>query len=143
MSSNPLVKMREMQNAMRELETAMQALQADPSLRLELEFESDLQALLAKYDKTIHEAVQVVDPSFRVVEYGAKRTYKPKAEGHTPGATGKGTRNSAPIFYLFKNPHTGEEVRSANILKKEVQVWINQYGKDEVLKWRSKDEASA
>lgn len=137
--TNPLVQMREMQRMMRELETSMQQLQTDPSLKRELEFEQELQALLAKFDKTIHEAVQVVDPSFRIVEAGAKRTYNksPKADA-TPG-----NRAGKPnLYYLFTNPHTGDVVRSANILKKEVQVWIGQYGKDEVLKWRTPDTAA-
>lgn len=138
--SNPLVKMREMQKIMRELEASMQQLQTDPALKHELEFEQELQALLAKFDKTIHEAVQVVDPCFRIVEAGAKRTYKTK----TPKDDGApGNRAGKPnLYYLFKNPHTGEEVRTANILKKEVQEWISQYGKDEVLKWRTPDTAA-
>lgn len=136
--TNPLVKMREMQAAMRELEAGMKALNDDPALRLELDFEKDLQAVLAKYSKTIHEAVQVVDPSFQVVAK-QKRPYTPRApkDEHT-----KRERNSAPIFYIFTNPHTGETVRSANTLKKELQPWISKYGKDEVISWKAPESAA-
>lgn len=138
--TNPLVKMREMQAAMRELEAGMKALQDDPSLRLELEFEKDLQAVLAKYSKTIHEAVQVVDPSFQVVAK-QKRPYTPRPKGEN-GEPVKRERNSAPIFYIFTNPHTGETVRSANTLKKELQPWISKYGKDEVISWKAPESAA-
>lgn len=137
--TNPLVQMREMQKMMRELEASMQQLQGDPALKRELEFEQELQALLAKFDKTIHEAAQVVDPSFRVVEAGQKRTYSKAPKGESAHASKTGKPN---LYYLFTNPHTGDVVRTANILKKEVQEWINQYGKDEVLKWRTPDTAA-
>lgn len=139
--SNALIKMREMQAAMRELETAMEALQTDPSLRVELEFEADLQALLAKYDKTIHEAAKVVDPSFEVVvrTAGPKRVYKKRTDEHGNVLPNKPkTKPGAhTTYFLFTNPHTNEVVKAANILKQRVQEWIGQYGKDEVLSWRT------
>lgn len=144
--TNPLVKMREMQTAMRELEAAMQALQSDPSLRVELEFESDLQALLAKYDKTIHDAAKVVDPTFEVVVRKAGRAYGPRPRDEhgniLPPKKRKKHPDSNSVFFLFANPHTGEVVRAGNILNKVVKVWVEKYGKDEVLKWRS-DEPRA
>lgn len=138
--SNPLIKMREMQAAMRELETAMQALQTDPTLRVELEFEADLQALLTKYDKTIHEAAKVVDPSFEVVvSTGPKRVYKKRVDEHGNPVLNKPKTKpgSHTTYFLFTNPHTGETVKAANILKAKVQEWIGQYGRDEVISWRT------
>lgn len=139
--TNPLVQMRELQKHMKEMELAMQALQADPSLKRELDFEAELQAVLAKYEKTIHEAVQVVDPSFRVVEGAAPK--RPYGKRPTHDADGnllpKKSKHAGPhtIYYDFKNPHTGETIKAANILKKGVRDWVAKYGKDEVLKWRS------
>lgn len=140
MSSNPLVKMREMQSAMQELEAAMRALQADPSLRRELEFETELQALLAKYDKTIQEAAQVVDPTFEVVVRKVGRTYKKRPTHDEHGnPLPKKSKHAGPFtkYFLFTNPHTQEVIRSANTLKKELQPWIAKYGKDEVVSWKT------
>ncbi|WP_223518439.1 hypothetical protein [Pseudomonas sp. BF-R-21] len=138
--SNPLVKMREMQAAMRELETAMEALQTDPALRVELEFEADLQALLAKYGKTIHEAAKVVDPAFEVVVRKPGRTYnkRPTHDEHGNPLPNKGKKAGPHTkFFLFTNPHTNEVIKAANTLKKELQPWMQKYGKDEVLSWRT------
>ena len=138
--SNPLVKMREMQAAMRELEKAMQELQTDPTLKHELEFENELQALLAKFDKTIHEAVQVVDPSFRITSDAAtKRVYQKRPTHDDQGNPIKKQKKRADentVYYMWTNPHSGQRVKAGNILNKEIQTWVQKYGKDEVLGWR-------
>ena len=47
----------------------------------------------------------------------------------------------AQIVYEYINPHTSQVVRASNILKKELQQWIGQYGKEAVIGWR-KDVAA-
>lgn len=137
--SNPLVKMRELQAQMQAFEQEIQELQANPQLKAELLFESEFKELLNRHGKSIHEAVLVVDPSYRLTMSSKTRkpyTKQPPKTDAQGQAGEKRERNSQPIYYLFTNPHTGQAVRSANILKKEVQEWIGQYGKDTVLTWR-------
>lgn len=142
--TNPLVKMREMQALMASLQADIETLQHDPSLRAELEFESELQELLNKFGKTIYEAVQVVDPTLRITTAAPqKRVYKRREDEHGHPVQSKQKRAGEHTkYFLFTNPHTQEVVRAANILKKEVQVWIQKYGKEAVLSWRSEDQQS-
>lgn len=136
--SNPLVKMRELQAMMKAFEEEIQTLQANPQLKAELLFESELGDLLARHGKTIHEAVQTVDPSFYITTTPPRKTYKPRggADGDGGPRKSKTKPGAHTVWYDFTNPHTGESVRSANILKAKVQEWIQQYGKDVVLTWR-------
>jgi len=129
--------MRELQAQMKAFEQEIQELQANPQLKAELAFESELRELLKTHGKTIHEAVQTVDPSFQIVVRGKKAVTRPRDEHGNliPGKSKKAGPNT--VWYAFKNPHTGEVVRAANILKKEVKEWIGQYGKDTVISWRT------
>src|SRR5215217_4198942 len=131
--SNPLTKMRELQALMASLQDEIQSLQNNPQLKLELQFETELRELLKKHDKSIQEAVQVVDPSFRIVSGPVRKSHHKKADDQ---ATSRGKSSANTQWYNFRNPHTGEVVRAANILKAKVQEWIHEHGKEEVLSWR-------
>lgn len=132
--SNPLVKMRELQSMMKAFEQEIQALQENPQLKAELLFESELSELLARHGKTIHEAVQTVDPSFHITTTPPRKAYKPRDQ-----KSGESRSRNSPdtTWYLFTNPHTGQSVRTVNTLKKEVKEWVQKYGKDVVMTWRT------
>lgn len=133
--TNPLVKMRELQALMKSFEQEIQTLQDNPQLKAELLFESELGDLLARHGKTIHEAVQVVDPSFHITTTPPRKTYKPRAKDADHQGRSRNSPNTT--WYLFTNPHTNEVVRTVNTLKKEVKAWIEQYGKEVVMSWRT------
>jgi hypothetical protein len=107
----------------------LQELENNPQLQKLQAFEAEQRELLAKYGMSLVDVNTILDPNYvpPVVEVKEK---KPKKAGPNT------------VFTEYKNPHTGEVVRAANILKKKIQEWIGKYGKDEVLSWKQVSAAA-
>ncbi|MBW7470437.1 histone-like nucleoid-structuring protein, MvaT/MvaU family [Marinobacter sp. F4218] len=109
---------------MEKLAAELEKLEEDQALKGELEFENKVRGLMKEYDKSPKDVLQIlsaIDPSVG----GAKA----KAE-----STG-GTRAKRPMK-TYKNPHTGEIVKTRGGNHKTLNEWREKYGKEAVQSWQ-------
>lgn len=112
--------------------TALEELKNDPELKRELEFSSELEALLTKYSFSKSKLYGFLD-----AQYGAAK----EAEVKTPALTKTGRASRVKAGYdahkdkLWTNPHTGETVMSRRRDHKTLLAWTEQYGLETVLTW--------
>ncbi|MDC0664181.1 histone-like nucleoid-structuring protein, MvaT/MvaU family [Marinobacter sp. SS21] len=107
---------------MEKLTEELRQLEQDQALKSELEFEDKVRALMKEYDKSPKDVLQVlsaIDPSVA----GAK----------VEAATG--SRAKRPLK-TYKNPHTGEVVKTRGGNHKTLNEWREQYGKEAVQSWQ-------
>lgn len=110
---------RSTENAIKELQQRLQSLEADDRLKQELEFEQKLRALMAEYNKSERDVIEVLDPNA-----GKSRA--------VPASTGK---RAARAMKVFKNPHTGEVVETKGGNHKVLKAWKEQWGAEAVNSW--------
>ncbi len=107
---------------MEKLAAELEQLEKDQALKSELEFENKVRALMEEYDKSPKDVLQIlsaIDPS---VGGG-------KSEG------GAGSRPKRPMK-VYKNPHTGEVVKTRGGNHKVLNEWREKYGKEAVQSWQ-------
>jgi hypothetical protein len=107
-------------NSLRQLQEELEALENDESLKKELEFKDELKELQEKYGKSAKDTLvilQQIDPSL------------------VPGSGQGGSKGSRPL-QVYKNPHTGEVVKTKGANHKTLKEWRNKWGKEEVSNWR-------
>ena len=122
-----LVEYSEKKRQLEELQAELKKLENSEDLKKELEFKSQLEKLLDKYSKTAVDAVKVlseIDPS--IATGGLKRTPKPATTGRTRA------------LMVYKNPHTGEVVKTRGGNTKTLKEWREKYGADKVDSWKEK-----
>eukprot|EP01013_Petalomonas_cantuscygni_P032367 TRINITY_DN5888_c0_g1_i1.p4 TRINITY_DN5888_c0_g1~~TRINITY_DN5888_c0_g1_i1.p4 ORF type:complete len:143 (-),score=10.12 TRINITY_DN5888_c0_g1_i1:5379-5744(-) len=113
--SNYLEKKR----LMDKLADELRQLEEDTGLKRELQFEADIKALLKEYDFTAKHAFNVlaaVDPS--LAPNTASKSDGPKRAMKT-----------------YKNPHTGEIVKTRGGNQKTLNEWRKEYGAETVASW--------
>tara|TARA_R110001592_G_scaffold272055_1_gene538593 strand:+ start:638 stop:1006 length:369 start_codon:yes stop_codon:yes gene_type:complete len=107
---------------MEKLADEINQLEQDQSLKRELAFENSVRELMKEYDKSPKHVLQIlaaIDPSIA----GAK------AESST------GTRAKRPMK-TYKNPHTGEVVKTRGGNHKVLNEWREKHGKEAVQSWQ-------
>ncbi|AMQ87958.1 MULTISPECIES: histone-like nucleoid-structuring protein, MvaT/MvaU family [Marinobacter] len=107
---------------MEKLAAELEQLEKDQALKGELEFENKVRALMKEYDKSPKDVLQIlaaIDPSIA----GAK------ADAST------GTRAKRPMK-TYKNPHTGEVVKTRGGNHKTLNEWREKHGKEAVQSWQ-------
>ncbi len=112
----------EKKQLMEKLAAEINQLEQDQALKRELAFESSVRELMKEYDKSPKHVLQVlaaIDPSITVA----------KAEAST------GTRAKRPMK-TYKNPHTGEVVKTRGGNHKVLNEWRKKYGKEAVQSWQ-------
>lgn len=105
---------------MEQLAEELEKLEQDQALKSELDFENEVRDLMKKYDKSPKDVLQIlsaIDPSIA----GAK--------GDTTG-----TRAKRPMK-TYKNPHTGEVVKTRGGNHKTLNEWREKWGKEAVQSW--------
>ena len=106
---------------MEQLAEELEQLEQDQSLKSELNFENEVRDLMKEHDKSpkdVLRILQAIDPSIA----GAKAD------------TATGTRAKRPLK-TYKNPHTGEVVKTRGGNHKTLNEWRQKYGKDAVQSW--------
>jgi len=115
--------------------TALEELKNDPELKLELEFNSEFEALLSKYSFSKSKLY-----AFLEAQYGAAKAVETKAPSQSKA--GKAGKEKAGYDghkdKLWTNPHTGEAVKSRRRDHKTILGWIEQHGLEEVLTWMTR-----
>ncbi|MFL1406171.1 histone-like nucleoid-structuring protein, MvaT/MvaU family [Marinobacter sp. M1N3S26] len=102
------------------LSDELNKMEQDQALKSDLEFENKIKGLMDQYKKSPKDVLQIlgaIDPS---VATG-------KADG--------GTRAKRPLK-TYKNPHTGEVVKTRGGNHKTLNQWRQKYGKEAVQGWQ-------
>jgi hypothetical protein len=102
----------------------LESLKKDDGLKKEMEFENKLRGLLADYNYSWRDVVNILDPQ------ASSRKSAPAA------VTEKATRKHRSVK-LYKNPHSGEVVETKGGNHKTLKEWEGQYGSDVVESWVS------
>lgn len=107
---------------MEKLAAELEKLEEDQALKGELEFENKVRALMKEYDKSPKDVLQIlsaIDPTVA----GAK------------AESSAGSRPKRPLK-TYKNPHTGEIVKTRGGNHKTLNEWRDKYGKEAVQSWQ-------
>jgi hypothetical protein len=118
-----LAEFRQLEKHLAEQLQALEALKGDAGLKKEIEFETKLRDLLAKYGYSLKDVVNLLDPQT------GRRV--PAAESQT------GTRKPRQLK-VYKNPHTGEVVETKGGNHKTLKDWKAQHGSATVESWLAK-----
>jgi len=105
-----------------QLSEELQKLEQDQALKRELEFEDKIRELMESHNKTARDVLQVLtvlDPSLA----GSAAETSPARRAKRP-------------MKSYKNPHTGEVVRTRGGNHKTLNLWREQYGKEAVQSWQ-------
>jgi hypothetical protein len=118
-----LAEFRQLEKHLAEQLQALEALKGDVGLKKEIEFETKLRALLAKYGYSLKDVISLLDP---------------QAGRRAPAAQSQsGTRKPRQVK-IYKNPHTGEVVETKGGNHKTLKEWKAEYGSDTVESWLTK-----
>ena len=107
---------------MEKLAAELQKLEKDQALKSELEFENKVRDLMKQFDKSPKDVLQIlaaIDPTI--------------AGGKVEAPAG--TRAKRPLK-TYKNPHTGEVVKTRGGNHKTLNEWRDKYGKEAVQSWQ-------
>lgn len=118
-----LAEYRQLEKHLAQQLKALEALKGDAGLKKEIEFETKLRDLLAKYGFSLKDVLSVLDP------IAVRRSSAP--------APKSGTRKTR-ILKTYKNPHTGEVIETKGGNNKGLREWRAKHGSDIVESWLSK-----
>ena len=107
---------------MEKLAAELEKLEKDQALKSELEFENKVRDLMKQFDKSPKDVLQIlaaIDPTI--------------ADGKVEAPAG--TRAKRPLK-TYKNPHTGEVVKTRGGNHKTLNEWRDKYGKEAVQSWQ-------
>jgi hypothetical protein len=103
-----------------QLTEELEHLKNDSDLKAELEFEDKIRKLMSEYEKTAQDALKIlatIDPSINKGQ-SASASVRPKRPLKT-----------------YKNPHSGEVVKTRGGNHKTLKEWRQKYGKETVQSW--------
>ncbi|MEB0123205.1 DNA binding protein [Pseudomonas sp. CCI1.2] len=118
-----LAEFRQLEKHLAEQLQALEALKGDAGLKKEIEFESKLRDLLAKYGYSLKDVVNLLDPQ------GGRRA--PSVQQQS------GSRKPRQVK-VYKNLHTGEVVETKGGNHKTLKEWKAKHGSDTVESWLAK-----
>lgn len=99
----------------------LEAMKGSSELQKEIEFETKLRDLLAKYGYSLRDIINLLDPQ------AGRRAAAPAAAEKAP--------RRARQVKQYKNPHNGEIIETKGGNHKLLKEWKAQYGADEVESW--------
>lgn len=118
-----LAEFRQLEQQLAAQLAELEALKGSSELRKEIEFETKLRDLLAKYGYSLRDIINILDPQ-------ASRRAAPAAAEKTP--------RRARQVKQYKNPHNGEIIETKGGNHKLLKEWKAQYGGDTVESWLAK-----
>ncbi len=119
-----LAEFRQLEQKLAAQLAELEAMKGSPELQKEIEFETKLRNLLAKYEYSLRDIVNLLDP---------KNGQRPAA----PAASQKAPRRARQVKQ-YKNPHTGEVIETKGGNHTKLKVWKAEHGADEVENWLAK-----
>jgi hypothetical protein len=118
-----LAEFRQLEKHLAEQLQALEALKGDAGLKQEIEFETKLRALLAKYGYSLKDVIGLLGP---------------QAGRRAPAIELKpGTRKPRQVK-IYKNPKTGEVVETKGGNHKILKEWKAEHGSATVESWLTK-----
>jgi hypothetical protein len=110
---------RQLEQQIAQHQRLLEVLKGDPGLETEIEFETKLHDLLAKYQKQLGDVVSMLD----------------RTVGKTDTAAAQELVRRARQVKVYRNPLTGEIVESKGGNNKLLGAWKAQFGHEEVESW--------
>ncbi|ATN08257.1 transcriptional regulator [Pseudomonas sp. FDAARGOS_380] len=115
-----LAEFRQLEKHLAEQLQALEALKGDAGLKKEIEFETKLHDLLAKYGYSLKDVINLLDP---------------QASHRAPVTAPKtGTRKARKVK-VYKNPHTGETIETKGGNHRGLKQWKSDHGAATVESW--------
>ncbi|MCR8935257.1 MULTISPECIES: histone-like nucleoid-structuring protein, MvaT/MvaU family [unclassified Pseudomonas] len=118
-----LAEFRQLEKHLAEQLDALEALKGDAGLKKEIEFESKLCDLLAKYGYSLKDVINLLDP---------------QAGRRAPAAQSQSGTHKPRQMKVYKNPESGEVVETKGGNHKTLKEWKAKYGADKVESWLTK-----
>ncbi|QRK81777.1 H-NS histone family protein [Pseudomonas granadensis] len=118
-----LAEFRQLEKHLAEQLQALEALKGDAGLKKEIEFETKIRDLLAKYGFSLKDVINILDP-----QTGSRASTAPAK---------KGSRKARQVK-VYKNPHSGETIETKGGNHRGLKAWKEQYGSDTVESWLGK-----
>lgn len=118
-----LAEFRQLEKHLAEQLQALEALKGDAGLKAEIEFETKLRALLAKYGYSLKDVVNLLDP---------------QSSRRAPAAQSQSSTRKPRQVKVYKNPESGEVVETKGGNHKTLKEWKAKYGSDKVESWLTK-----
>ena len=115
-----LQQYRQIEDTIRELSEKLKSLSNDEKLKKEIEFEKKLTALMEQYGKSVKDVIAIIDPD--------NKTGAPVRTASAPAKRARRVKQ-------YKNPHTGEVIKTKGGNHKELKAWKEKYGADTVESW--------
>lgn len=115
-----LAEFRQLEKHLAEQMQALERLKGDAGLKQEIEFETKLRALLAKYGFSLKEIINLLDPN---------------ADHAASSNASKRTQRKLRQVKVYKNPHTDEVVETKGGNNKTLKGWKDKHGSDTVESW--------
>ncbi|MFJ7794402.1 histone-like nucleoid-structuring protein MvaT [Pseudomonas sp. NPDC096950] len=113
---------RATEEAIKELQSRLQQLSENDSLKVEMEFEKKLRGLMGEYSKSLRDIIAILDP-------------ESSRGGRAKVVTGESKTRRARVEKIYTNPHNGEKVHTKGGNHKVLKDWKAQYGADVVETW--------
>lgn len=113
-----LAEFREAERQLKEQLALLEKLKSDSSLKKELEFKDQLQALMDQYGMNLRNVIEILDPQ------------GPRNIAAAPAAPRR-TRQ----LKVYKNPQTGEVIETKGGNHKTLKAWKQQHGGAVVESW--------
>lgn len=118
-----LAEFRQLEKHLAEQLQALEALKGDAGLKQEIEFETKLRALLAKYGYSLKDIINLLDP---------------QAGRRAPATESKAATRKPRQMKVYKNPESGEVVETKGGNHRTLKEWKAKYGADTVESWLAK-----
>lgn len=115
-----LAEFRQLEQKLAAQLAELEALKGSSEFQKEIEFETKLRDLLAKYGFSLRDIINILDPQAN------RRSSAPAVE--------KSPRRARQVKQ-YKNPHNGEIIETKGGNHKLLKEWKAQYGSDEVESW--------
>lgn len=118
-----LAEFRQLEKHLAEQLQALENLKGDAGLKREIEFETKLRDLLAKYGYSLKDVINLLDPH---------------AGRRAPAVESKVGSRRPRTLKVYKNPHTGEVVETKGGNHKMLKEWKAEHGSATVESWLAK-----
>ena len=116
-----LAEFRQLEQKLAAQLAELEVMKGSSELQKEIEFETKLRDLLAKYGYSLRDIINLLDPQ-------ANR------RGALPATVEKAPRRARQVKQ-YKNPHNGETIETKGGNHRLLKQWKQQYGSDVVEGW--------
>ncbi|MFY0993235.1 MULTISPECIES: histone-like nucleoid-structuring protein, MvaT/MvaU family [Pseudomonas] len=115
-----LAEFRKLEQTLAAQLAELEAMKGSSELQKEIEFETKLRNLLAEYDSSLRDVINILDPQ--------------ASQRQAPNAVEKKPRRERKVKQ-YKNPHNGEIIETKGGNHRLLKEWKAEYGSDEVETW--------